>query len=161
MSEATAERLPAHVGDTFTKRLRLSDAEIRAFARSVDDLNPLHHDAAFAVTAGYPGLIASGTHVGSVLMAMTATHYSTPLADGTPRSSLGLGFQLSFRGGVVADEDMELRWTVAEVVRKESLRGWITRLDGDAGSARGRLLSARGEILLRLGDELVAARPAR
>ena len=94
-------------------------------------------------------------------MAMTATHYSSPLADGTPRSSLGLGFQLTFRGGVVADEDMDLHWTVVDVVRKESLRGWITRLDGEARSARGVLLAAHGEILLRLGDELVAARPAR
>ena len=150
------ERVPARAGDTFTKRLRLGEAEIRAFARSVDDLNPLHHDADFAVAAGYPGLIASGTHVGSVLMAMTATHYSAPLDDGTRRSSLGLGFHLTFRAGVVADEDMDLHWIVAEVVRKESLRGWITRLDGEARSARGLLLAARGEVLLRLGDELVA-----
>ncbi len=157
VSAVPPERLPARPGDTFTKRVRLSEAEIRAFARSVDDLNPLHHDAAFAVAAGYPGLIASGTHVGSLLMAMTATTYSAPLDDGTPRSSLGLGFHLTFRAGVVADEDMELRWTVAEVVRKESLRGWITRLDGEARSARGLLLASRGEILLRLGDERVAA----
>ncbi len=157
VSAASADLLPANVGDVFTKRLRLSEDEIRTFARSVDDLNPLHHDAAFAIAAGYPGLIASGTHVGSVLMAMTATHYSAPLDDGTRRSSLGLGFHLTFRGGVVAEEDMDLRWTVAEVVRKDSLRGWITRLDGEVRSARGLLLASRGEILLRLGDELVAA----
>ena len=161
MSALAIERLPARAGDVFTKRLRLSEAEIRAFARSVDDLNPLHHDAAFAVAAGYPGLIASGTHVGSVMMAMTATHYSSPLADGTRRSSLGLGFHITFHGGVVADEDMDLHWTVADVVRKDSLHGWITRLDGEARSARGVLLAARGKILLRLGDELVAARRVR
>lgn len=152
---ATA-RLPAEPGETFTRPVRLSEDEIRVFARSVDDLNPLHHDAAFARAAGYPGLIASGTHVGSILMAMTATHYSAPLADGTPRSSLGLGFRLAFRGGVVADEAMTLAWTVRELVRKDSLRGWITRLSGDARSARGVLLEADGEILLRLGDERLA-----
>ena len=157
VSEA-ARAVPAAAGDVFTKRLRLSEHEIRAFATSVDDLNPLHHDAAFARAAGYPALIASGTHVGSILMAMTATHYSVPLADGTPRSSLGLGFRITFRAGVVADEDMALRWTVTEVTRKESLRGWITRLDGEAGSARGLLLAASGEILLRLGGEVAADR---
>lgn len=150
--------LPARPGDVFTRRVRLTEDEIRTFARSVDDLNPLHHDADFARAAGYPGLIASGTHVASILMAMTATHYSQPLADGTPRSSLGLGFHISFRAGVVADEDMDLRWTVTEVTRKDSLRGWITRLDGEARSARGLLLPAEGQILLRLGDEIVAER---
>ncbi len=153
---AATQRLPARPGDVLVKKVRLTEDEIRAFARSVDDLNPLHQDAAFARAAGYPALIASGTHIGSVLMAMTATEYSKPLADGTPRSSLGLGFHITFRAGVVADEDIELRWAVTEVLRKESLRGWITRLDGEARSARGVLLAATGEVLLRLGDEVVA-----
>jgi len=144
----------------FAKRLRLSESEISAFAASVDDRNTLHHDAAVARAAGYPGLIASGTHVGSVLMAMTATHFSAPLADGTRRSSLGLGFRLTFRGGVVAGEDMDLTWTVREVVRKDTLRGWVVRLDGDARSARGVLLSVQGEILLRLGDERHSPSPS-
>ena len=58
-------RLPAHVGETFAQRLRFRRGEIRAFATSVHDLNPLHHDVAAARAAGYPGLIASGTQVGS------------------------------------------------------------------------------------------------
>ena len=90
--------LPAVPGDRLEKRVRLGEPEIRAFARSVDDLNPLHHDAAVARAAGFPALIASGTHVGSLLMAMTATMFSEPLADGTPRSSLGLGFDIAFNG---------------------------------------------------------------
>lgn len=145
---------PAQVGDRIEKRVSLSEAEIRAFARSVDDLNPLHHDPAAALAAGFPALIASGTHVGSLLMAMTATRFSEPLADGTPRSSLGLGFELAFKAPVIADEEMLLAWTVTAVTRKQSLRGWVTRLEGDARSpARGVLLAASGAILLRLGSE--------
>ena len=54
VSAAAAGRLPARVGDVFTKRLRLTTAEIRAFARTVDDLNPLHHDAEFAARPAIP-----------------------------------------------------------------------------------------------------------
>jgi acyl dehydratase len=148
---ARTSRLPAHIGEMFTRRLRLSEAEIRAFATSVHDFNPLHHDHAVAHAAGYPGLIASGTQVGSHLMALTATHFAQPLADGTPRNGLGVGFDIRFRAVVLADEDIELRWTVTSVERKERLAGWITLLEGDASSARGVLLSATGTLLLRLG----------
>ena len=145
--------VPAVPGERLEKRVRLGEAEIRAFARSVDDLNPLHHDAAVARAAGFPALIASGTHVGSLLMAMTATLFSEPLADGTPRSSLGLGFDIAFKAPVLADEDMDLHWTVTSVTRKDSLRGWIVRVAGDARSARGVLIAGTGAVLLRLGDE--------
>jgi len=151
--------LPAAVGEVFTQRARLSEAEIRAFANSVDDRNPLHHDRAFACAAGYPGVIASGTHVGSLLMAMTASHFARPLADGTPRNGLGIGFELRFRAVVLAEEDIDLRWAVTGLERKERLAGWICRLEGDARSARGVLLSGTGTLLLRLGVPDAAASP--
>ena len=147
---------PARPGETFSKRTRLSEEEIRAFAISVQDHNPLHHDAAVARTAGYPGIIASGTQIGSLLMALTASHFAQPLADGTPRNGLGMGFDIRFRAVVLADEDIDLHWTVTGLERKERLAGWITQLEGDARSARGVLLSATGTLLLRLG-----APPAR
>lgn len=143
--------LPAQVGETFAKRVRIDAAQIPVFAASVDDHNPLHHDVEAARAAGYPGLIASGTQVGSLLMAMTATHFAQALADGTPRNGLGMGFDIRFRAVVLADEDIDLRWTVVGVERKDKLNGWITRLEGEARSARGVLLSATGTLLLRLG----------
>jgi acyl dehydratase len=143
--------LPAQVGETFGKRVRLSAEEIPVFAASVQDHNPLHHELAVARAAGYPGLIASGTHIGSILMALTATHFAQPLEDGTPRNSLGMGFDLRFRAVVLADEDIDLRWTVTELERKERLAGWIAQLEGEARSKRGVLLSATGTLLLRLG----------
>ncbi|HZV94103.1 MAG TPA: MaoC family dehydratase, partial [Caldimonas sp.] len=144
-------RLPAQVGETFASRLRLGTDEIPAFATSVRDFNPLHHDLAAARAAGYPSLIASGTQVGSLLMALTATHFARPLADGTPRNGLGLGFDIRFRAVVFADEDIDLRWRVTSVARKDRLAGWITTLEGEARSPRGVLLSANGALLLRLG----------
>ncbi|MDQ2733664.1 MAG: MaoC family dehydratase, partial [Pseudomonadota bacterium] len=105
------EALPARVGESFRHRVRLDAAQIPAFAASVLDFNPLHHDLAVARAAGYPGLIASGTHIGSMLMALTATHFAKPLEDGRARNGLGLGFEIRFRAVVLADEDIDLRWT--------------------------------------------------
>lgn len=148
---ATSARPPARVGETFARRVRLGEDEIRAFATSVHDFNPLHHDHAIAGAAGYPGLIASGTQIGSHLMALTASHFAQPLADGTPRNGLGLGFDIRFRAVVLADEDIELQWAVTSVEPKERLSGWIALLEGTATSKRGVLLSATGTLLLRIG----------
>jgi acyl dehydratase len=144
-----AARPLAAVGESFTQRARFSDDAIRAFATSVHDLNPLHHEIAAARAAGYRGLIASGTQLGSVFMAMTATHFAGPAGDGRPRLGVGLGFELRFRGPVYADEDIELRWTVTAIAWKESLAGWLMRLAGDARAGERLLLEGTGTLLLR------------
>ena len=132
--------------------MRLRESDISTFAASVHDHNPLHHDVAYARAAGYPGLIACGPHLGGIFMGMTATHFARPMADGRARSGLGLGFELRFRAPVYPDEDIDLRWTVTGVDWKDSLRGWITRLEGDARSARALLISGSGTLLLRTGE---------
>ena len=141
--------LPATVGETFMLRVHFSDDEIRAFATTVRDFNPLHHDLAAAKAQGYRGLIASGTQLGSVFMAMTATHFAKPTADGRQRLGLGMGFDIRFRAPVYPDEDIDLRWTVTSIEWKESLAGWIMRLEGDARSTERLLLSGTGTLLLR------------
>jgi acyl dehydratase len=140
---------PTEIGETFSLVVRLSDDDIRAGARALHDLNPLHHDVAAARAAGYPGLIASGTQVGSLLMAMTATHFSQPDEAGRARSGLGVGFDIRFRAPVYAEEDIDMRWTVTALEPKPRLAGWIAQLEGEARSARALLLSATGTLLLR------------
>ena len=142
---------PTVIGETFTLKIRLTDDEIRSFARQLHDLNPLHHDLAAARAAGYPGLIASGAHTGAVFMGMTATHFSAPTPDGAARSVLGLGFDIRFRAVVLADDDLALRWTVASSVWKDSLAGYVTRCDGAVHCARGLVLSGTANLLLRHG----------
>ena len=149
MSALPVPEALADMGETFTKRARFGDDEIRAFATSVHDHNPLHHDVAAARAAGYRRLIASGTQLGSVFMAMTATHFARPTADGRPRLGLGMSFEIRFRAPVYPDEDIDLRWTVTGIEWKKSLAGWITRLEGDARSSSGLLLSGAGTLLLR------------
>ena len=153
---SVAAPLPTQVGEAFALRVRLAAEQIPAFASSVLDFNPLHHDLAAARAAGYPGLIASGTQIGSMLMALTATHFAKALEDGTPRNGLGMGFDIRFRTVVLADEDIDLRWTVTAIERKDRLDGWIVQLEGDARSARALLLSATGTLLLRLGTSPIA-----
>jgi len=104
-----------------------------------------------ARAAGYPGLIASGTQLGGIVMAMTATHFSQATAEGHARSGLGIAFEIRFRAVVLADEEMEATWTVTAIERKERLDGWIVTVEGEATSARGPLLSGKGTLLLRLG----------
>ena len=129
--------------------VRLDDAEIRAFARQLHDLNPLHHDLAAARAAGYPGLIASGAHTGAIFMGMTATHFSAATPDGDARSVLGLGFDIRFRAVVYADEDVTLRWTVTDSAWKPSLGGYLTRAEGEAHTERGQVLGGSATLLLR------------
>ena len=151
MTTADAQsEAPAFAGETFTMRVRIADDEIPAFAHSVHDHNPLHHDLGVALAAGYRGLIASGTQLGSIFMAMTATHFAKPTASGLRRSGVGMGFDIRFRAPVYADEDIDLRWIVTGSERKDSLNGWITRLEGDARSGDTLLLSGTGTLLLRL-----------
>jgi acyl dehydratase len=140
---------PTQVGHSFGRRVRLTTDEIRAFATSVDDRNPLHHDLEVAKAAGYPGIIASGTQLASLMMAATATHYAQADAEGRSRPGLGLGFDIRFRAVVLADEDIEMRWTVTSVERKDRLDAWIVQLEGESRSSRGVLMSATGTLLLR------------
>jgi acyl dehydratase len=140
---------PTRIGETFALTLRLGDDEIRAFARQLHDLNPLHHDLAAARAAGYPGLIASGAHTGAVFMGMTATHFSAPAPDGGARSVLGLGFDIRFRNVVLADEDITFRWTVESSAWKTSLNGYVTRSIGEVRTSRGLVLSGVANLLLR------------
>ena len=144
------ERLPpTAVGETFTLVVRFDDEEIRAGARLVHDLNPLHHDLAAARAAGYPGLIASGAHTGAIFMGMTATQFSSPAPDGGARSILGLGFDIRFRKVVLADEDITFRWTVESSLWKPSLGGYVTRSMGEVHTPRGQVLSGISNLLLQ------------
>ena len=140
---------PTEVGETFTLVARLDDDEIRAGARLMHDLNPLHQDLDAARAAGYPGLIASGAHTGAIFMGMTATHFSSPAPDGSARSILGLGFDIRFRKVVLADEDITFRWTVESSGWKPSLNGYVTRSIGEVQTPRGLVLTGVSNLLLR------------
>ena len=65
------------IGETFSATLALSADSVKTFATLVNDLNPLHHDEAYAAQSRFGGLIASGTQPTAHFMALLATHFST------------------------------------------------------------------------------------
>jgi acyl dehydratase len=132
----------AVVGERFTESVHLSAESVRAFADSVGDSNPLHHDEAVAARSRFGGLIASGTHSASLLMALTASHFSRHAQP------LGLEFKLHFHRAVHAGDTLQLAWTVTRVQDKPSLNGDLVWLEGEARNQRGEVALAATATLL-------------
>lgn len=132
----------AVVGERFTQSVHLSAGSISAFADSVGDSNPLHHDESVAARSRFGGLIASGTHSASLLMALTASHFSRHAQP------LGLEFTLHFHKAVHAGDTLQLAWTVLRVQPKPSLGGDLVWLDGEARNQRGEVALAATATLL-------------
>ena len=121
---------------------------VSAFADSVGDTNPVHHDANFAAATRYQRPIASGTHTSALLLALTASHFSKTGAV------VGLEFSCSFRRPVYADETIILEWLVVKVTPNAKLNGEIVDMTGCVKSQDGRIaLEAKSRVL-------VTARPA-
>ena len=132
----------AAVGEQFGQRVTLDAESIRRFATASGDLNPLHHDEAFARRSGFDALIASGTHVSALMMGLTATHFSQRCAP------LGLEFTLRFVRAVLAGTTLDLRWTLTSLSSKASLRGDLARLEGRACDDRGVVYVESDALLL-------------
>jgi len=141
MESLSAARLA--VGETFSRTATLDAANISAFATSVGDLNPLHHDAGFAKTTRFGGIIACGPQYASMLMGLVATHYSGDTA------SVGLEFQFRFVKPVHAGDTIKLTWTVAAVDFNPKLKGDVVTLDGSITNQNAvEVLTSRGKVVV-------------
>lgn len=130
------------VGRSFSKQVLFDAPGIAAFAASCGDVNPLHHDAAYAAASRFGGIIASGPQVTSLLMAMVAAFFA-PLGPG-----VGLGFNFRLRSAVRADELVTMGWTIKAVIAKRSLGGHVISLEGQAVRPGGAVaVAATGEVL--------------
>jgi 3-hydroxybutyryl-CoA dehydratase len=118
--------------DRFSSAITLTPDGVSAYAHTVGDENPVHHDPDFAARTRFGRPIASGTQTTAHLMALTATHFSKIGA------MLGLEFWFRFRKPVYADETISLEWLVVAV--KEN-----ARLGGDVVELRGRVRNSAGE----------------
>ncbi len=132
----------ATVGERFSKDVQLTPAIVAAFSEAAGDTNPIHFDAAHAATTRFGKIIASGTHTSSLLLGLTAAHFSTR------GSVIGLEFTVQFRRAVFAEERVRVEWDVVKVTPNERLKGEIVdmvgRLLGQDGApsveAKGRVL---------------------
>ena len=129
--------------ERFSSRVTLNPAMVSAFALAVGDTNPVHHDATFAASTRFKRPIASGTHTGSLLLGLTASHFSKQGA------MLGLEFSLEFRRPVYADETILLEWLVVKVTPSPNLNGDVVELLGRIKGQDGKTaLGAKGRVLV-------------
>jgi acyl dehydratase len=121
----------------------LDPANVSAFAESVGDTNPVHHDLEFAASTRYKRPIASGTHTSALLLGLTASHFSKGGA------MVGLEFWLKFRRPVYADEKIVLEWLVVKVTPNAKLKGDVVELRGRIKGQDGHTaLGAKGRVLV-------------
>jgi acyl dehydratase len=133
---------PIQIGEHIRAQIALTREEIARFATLCGDLNPLHHDESYARQTRFGGIIACGPHITSLMMGLTATHFSRDSA------MLGLEFTFRFRKAVMADEQITLEWEIVAAEYKASLQGILVTLHGKATNQEGReVLTGTGKIL--------------
>ena len=133
----------AYPRERFSSTVTLNPALVGAFAHSIGDDNPIHHDAAFAAGTRYGRVIASGPHTSALLLALTASHFSKR------GEMVGLEFWVRFRRPAYADETVHLEWLVVRVKANEKLGGDVVDLRGRIRNAAGEtVLGAKGRVLI-------------
>jgi acyl dehydratase len=133
----------AYPRERFSSEVKLTPESVGAFAYSVGDDNPVHHDPEFAAQTRYGRVIASGTHTTALLLALTASHFSKKGAV------VGLEFWVRFRRPVYADDTVRLEWLVVKVAANEKLRGEVVDLRGRIRNQDGQtVLGAKGRVLV-------------
>ena len=65
-----------HIGDRFAKEVVFTAEAIRAFASSIGDTNPLHHDEVAAAASPFGRIIASGAHSFSLMLGAVPDYQS-------------------------------------------------------------------------------------
>ena len=129
--------------ERFSAAVTLEPNAVSAFAHSVGDTNPVHHDADVAAKSRFGRLIASGPQTTAHLLALTASHFSKRGA------MLGLEFWVRFRRPVYADETITLEWLVVSVKPDPRLGGDVIDLRGRIRKENGETaVGAKGRILL-------------
>jgi acyl dehydratase len=130
--------------ERFSAVVALDPQASSAFAYSVGDTNPVHHDADLAAQSRFGRLIASGPQMTAQLLALTASHFSERGA------MLGLEFWVRFRQPIYADETIKLEWLVVSVSPNSRLNGEIIDLRGRIRKQNGETaVGAKGRVLVR------------
>lgn len=140
------------IGESYATRSRMiSEADIRAFCELTGDHHPLHTDAEYARSKGFPGVIAHGLFC---LALMEGLKTETGLYEHTSIASLGWT-EVAFRCPVVAGDEVQVEFTfAAKRVSSRGDRGVVTetiRLVDQSGrvvvdATHAALVSMRGSL---------------
>lgn len=133
----------ARTGESFEHSETMDEETISAFAHLIGDLNPLHHDKQTAEASRFGGIIASGPHCASILLAQAANYFSRNT------SMVGLEFSMKFQGPARPGDNLRFRWEVTGVVWSEKLQGDIVSLAGSVSNSEGsEILTSQGKVLV-------------
>ncbi|MDM0037799.1 MaoC/PaaZ C-terminal domain-containing protein [Variovorax sp. J22G21] len=134
------DRPDVGTGYRFSRAHTFDEEQVRSFSLAAGDENPLHVDADYATGTRFGGLIASATHTTSLLMGLTATHFSSR------GSVLGMNFSFELLHAVKATESVLLEWVVTSVATRAK-GGLVLGLGGTVTSLDGRtLVLAQGQV---------------
>ena len=112
------------IGDRFAKEIVFTAEAIRAFASSIGDTNPLHHDEVAAAASPFGRIIASGAHSFSLMLAAVPDY----LKAWTP--NVGLEASVRLLRPVHAGDRAEAEWEVTDITDAPKLKGWIVTVSG-------------------------------
>ncbi len=131
------------VGDHFAKTVTFTEGSIRQFAAFVGDTNPLHHDMATAAAMAFGGLIASGTHTSSLMLAAVPDYFKDHIPN------VGLEASVRMLRPVRAGDTARIEWEVTDIADKPKLKGWIVSLAGQLVRADGVIaMTAATKVLI-------------
>ncbi|HEO1695234.1 TPA: MaoC family dehydratase [Pseudomonas aeruginosa] len=138
------------VGESVSKMVVFDDAAVRSFAVSTGDMSPLHHDAKFASSTRFGGLIVSGGQLSALMMGMVATFLTAR------RAGLGLEFDFKFKKAVVAGESFTAEWRIVAIEPTAKYGGDVIELEGAVVNGKGEAcVAARSRCLSLLEEMLV------
>ena len=123
--------LGVSIGDVISKGVSFDAQSISSFALLTGDTNPLHHDAAYAASSRFGGIIVSGSHVTALMTGMIAGHFADK------GMNVGLDTAYAFQAPIRCNDTVQLRWTIAGRMPKMSLKGDIVTLEGQAVRSDG------------------------
>ena len=106
------------VGARLERDLLLDAAAIKAGAHMVGDLNPLHHDEAFAAASRYGELIASGAYTSGLLAGLLSIGFEGAIEN--ENGHVGVDYHVRFRGPVRVNRLMRLEWVVTALEDRRS-----------------------------------------
>jgi len=130
-------------GQRFSSEVTLNPSLVSEFAKAAGDYNPMHHDAEFAAKTRFKRLIASRTHMTSLLLGLSASYFSKH------GSTVGLEIWQRFKRPVFADETIKLEWLIIKVTPNKKLNREVVELRGRIiGSDGQTAVGAKGRVLV-------------
>lgn len=114
-------------GTVLSLPFRVEQADMAAFAQLSGDFNPLHRDEAFAIAAGFSGVVVYGGLILAQVSRLLGMHLPG-------RHGIWNGLRMDFRAPLYVGEDAVLRGAVEQL--SEALRAITLGLSVTAGDRK-------------------------